>query len=301
MDMNGLITAMLLLLTPEVNPGTDVYIKLNDTAGKHQRISSVSYPGGADNLDMYNSIYGHGAVIENPWVAFRVYMDNRQSLDLYVKQTPRLELEETGFYTTPVQLSEGYGRDVLWAGKSIAAGSFRGFQNGSPVTIDSVAERGQRVIYSSAVEVTDKGWIYNGHRIDMTQIYKVRPDSRNLWVEISLEGAAPDDLFCVGIQKLETDNVGFIKKKGVAASWGRNVPDKEVPEISEQVGLALRIDPSYIVDVKTDELNYLFIVRPDKNGKIRYEVIACGDREKNGYKESGQWFDAILSDVELTR
>ena len=83
-----------------VNAQTDAYIKLHDKNAKHPRILSITYPGDANTLDMYNSIYGHGAVIENPWVAYRVYMDNRQSLDLYVKQTPQLELDVTGFYTT---------------------------------------------------------------------------------------------------------------------------------------------------------------------------------------------------------
>ena len=45
---------------------TDAYIKLYDHHGKHPRIVSITYPGDANSLDMYNSIYGHGAVIENP-------------------------------------------------------------------------------------------------------------------------------------------------------------------------------------------------------------------------------------------
>lgn len=272
---------------------TDAYIKLFDHHGKHPRIVSVTFPGNANTLDMYNSIYGHGAVIENPWVAFRIYMDNRQSLDLYVKQKPQMELDVTGFYTTPEQLAGGYGCDVLWAGKSIAAGSFRGWQNENPVTIDTVSERTQTVLSASCVEVVDRAWVYNGHKIDMSQKYSVKEDSRDLWVEITLEGHQDTDLFCTGIQKLESDNSGFIQKRGVAASWGKNVPDKSCPDIVEQVGLSLFIDTEYIVDVVEDELNYIFVIRPDRNGKIRYKVRAAGDREKDGFKSARQWFDFI--------
>ena len=271
---------------------TDAYLKLYDKNNKHPRIVSITYPGDANTREMYNSIYGHGAVIENPWVAYRVYMDNRQSLDLYVKQTPRLELDVTGFYTTPEQLEEGYGCDVLWAGQSIGAGSFRGFTD-QPVTIDTVASRTQTVLSDSSVEMVDKDWIFNGHPIQMTQTYSMMPDSRDLIVEIQLEGYTPDDIFATGIQKLETDNVGFIQPDGIAASWGSNVPDKKHPELIEEVGLAIQINPENIIEYREDEINYLYLLKPDKNGKIRYKVIASGNREKDGFKDASSWLSFI--------
>ncbi|WP_305257386.1 DUF4861 family protein, partial [uncultured Duncaniella sp.] len=119
-------------------PETKAYLKLNDKNKKHPEIQAIAFPGDVDNRQMYNSIYGHGVVLEGLYNAIRIYMDNRQSVDLYAKNTPRLELDSTGFYTTRKQLEQGYGRDVLWAGTSVALGSFRGWQNGSPVTIDTV-------------------------------------------------------------------------------------------------------------------------------------------------------------------
>lgn len=272
----------------------DAYIKLYDHSGKHPRIVSVAFPGDANIRNMYNSIYGHGAVIENPWVAYRVYMDNRQSLDLYVKQTPQLELDVTGFYTTPQQLEEGYGCDVLWAGQSIGAGSFRGYQD-KPVTIDTVATRTQTVLSNSSVEMVDKDWIFNGHPIQMKQTYSMLPDSRDLLVEIQLEGYMPEDVFATGIQKLETDNQGFFQPDGIAASWGSNVPDKKHPENIEEVGLAIQINPENIIEAKEDELNYLYLLKPNKEGKITYKVIASGNREKDGFKDASSWFSYIKS------
>jgi len=272
---------------------TDAYIKLNDKAGKHPRVVSVTFPGNADNLDMYNSIYGHGAVIENPWVAYRIYMDNRQSLDLYVKQMPRLELDATGFYTTPEQLDEGYGCDVLWAGKSIAAGSFRGWHDRQIFTIDNVRERMQTVLSPKSVEVADSAWRFNGHDINMTQTYSVEGDSEVLSVTVRLNGHTTDDLFCTGIQKLEMDNAGFIDHDGCAASFGRNVPDKNTPDIVETVALGIMVNPENIVEAYEDDLNYVFVVRPDSEGIITYKIIASGSRAKNFINSPTRWFDHI--------
>lgn len=206
-----------------------------------------------------------------------------------MKQTPQIELDVTGFYTTQDQLKEGYGIDVLWAGKSIAAGSFRGLKNDEPITIDSVASRTQRVIDDHTIQVIDKNWIYNGHPIQMTQTYSVLPNSRDLLVEIKLDGYLPDEVFATGIQKLETDNQGFIKADGRAASWGSNIPDKSHPEIVEQVGLGIIVEPDNVVSTQESELNYLIKVRPDNEGIIRYRVIACGDRERNGFTNYNDW------------
>lgn len=291
-----LIPASLLFsLAFSASAQTDAYIKLRDEKKTHPRIESITFPGDANTRYMYDAIYGHGAVIENPWVAYRVYMDNRQSLDLYVKQTPQLELDVTGFYTTPEQLKDGYGIDVLWAGKSIAAGSFRGLQNGEPMTIDSVASRTQKVIDDHTIQVIDNDWIYNGHPIQMTQTYSVLPNSRDLFVEIKLDGYLPDEVFATGIQKLESDNQGFINADGRAASWGSNIPDKKHPEIVEQVGLGIIVEPENVVSTEESDLNYLVKVRPNSDGIIRYRVTAAGDREKNGFSNYTDWSKYIRS------
>lgn len=296
-----MIKQLLALLVPLAGIGasaqTDAYIKLRDSKNKHPRILSVTFPGDADNLEMYNSIYGHGAVIENPWVAYRVYMDNRQSLDLYAKQRPQLELDVTGFYTTRDQLAQGYGCDILWAGKSVAAGSFRGWDGKAPMTIDKVQARTQSVIDSANVSVFDRAWEYNGHTIDMLQNYSVTGDDRDLYVTVTLKGHTPDDIFCTGIQKLESNNQGMVSPQGWAVSWGENVPDKGgAPDLTEGVGLAIVVDPANVVTTLEDDLNYLVLVRPDAEGVIRYRVIACGTREADGFRSYDQWKKYITAE-----
>ena len=116
---------------------------------------------------MYNGLYGHGAVFESRLAAScRICMDNRQSIDLYGKTSYRLEMDSTGFYTTPwKQLAQGqrFG-DILRAGQELAgAGSFRGYQNDKPCYIDTVAWRRQTILADgpvrTVVEVADGGWI----------------------------------------------------------------------------------------------------------------------------------------------
>ena len=273
---------------------THAYIKLNDKNKKYPRISAITYPGDVDNRQMYNSIYGHGAVLEGLYNAIRVYMDNRQSVDLYAKNRPQLELETTGFYTTAAQLDKGYGRDILWAGTSVAMGSFRGWQNGSPTTIDSVASRGQRVVTTgplrSVIEVSDRSWIYNGNPIDMTQRYTIYKGHRDYEVEVTLKGAPAKAVFATGVQKIMNDNEGFLRPDGLAGSWGNNVPDKNMPQVVDTLGLGISVSAPYLVKTLEDDVNYLTLLSPDRNGKIRYNITAAALRDEASPRDAKSWF-----------
>ncbi len=281
----------------EYEPMTNAYIKLRDEKKTHVKVNSVAFPGDINVKTTYNSIYGHGAVMEGMHNALRVYMDNRQSIDLYGKSTPRLELEVTGFYTTPEQLAEGYGRDILWAGKSVAAGSFRGYQDGAPCTIDTVSSRGQEIIASgplrSIIEVTDRDWIYNGTRHQMKQRYTMYAGRHDFDVDINITGITGNDRFCTGIQKLETDNHGFIDTDGLAGSWGSNIPDKKQPELVESLGLGLYVGPANNGGMVEDEYNYLSMLIPDADGNIHYSVNVGAEREAGGFKMAQTWFDNL--------
>lgn len=291
--MKAILSLALLPVCLGVSAQTDAYLKIHDSHGRHPRAVSIEFPGDTPFPADYDAIYGHGAVLENPFLAIRVYMDNRQSVDLYLKQTPRLELDHTGFYSTKEQVDSGYGCDVLFAGQSVGMGSFRGYEDGKPTLIENPETRKQTVIDDHTIQIHDKNWMHNGHPIQMTQTYTARPDAREIDVEVQLEGYQPDDLFCTGVQKIETANEGFIDPKGVAGSWGVNVPDKSQEEWTETIGLGIKICPCCLVEAKEDDLNYLFILKPNKEGKIRYTITATGLREKEGFKSANEWFEYL--------
>lgn len=284
------------------------YLKLRDEKKKYPEITEITYPGNSNNNVIYNTIYGHGAVMESMLNAWRIYVDNRQSIDLYGKKARQLELETTGFYTTPEQSAQGYGRDILWAGKSVAAGSFRGLTNGQPATIDTVATRTQRIIASgpirSIIEVEDKGWEINGKKVDMLQRYTQYGLNPYFTAEIFLKGPGADQVFCTGVQKIGDDGgEGFIGENGFAGSWGTNIPEKAHPEMTETLGIGIQVDPKNVVRSREDDVNYLVEVKPDANGKITFHVNFVSAMEKKAPKnleewrsKLEQWSRAVLAD-----
>ncbi|MBP5771047.1 MAG: DUF4861 domain-containing protein [Bacteroidaceae bacterium] len=299
-DMPAQTTAAFKVVCSSVSsqkqfrPRTAAFMKVWDRKYRYPYINSIEYQGRNEPLATYDAIYGHGAQWESELVGFRVYMDHRQSIDIYGKPTPQLILDQTNFYATREDWAAGRGCDILFAGQSVGAASFRGYVNGQPTYVDSVAARGQRIIASgpvrAIVEVTDKGWYYHGKSLQMRQLYTIYAGHRDVQVDISLAGEAIDnETFCTGVQKIELENEGFLFIDGLAGSWGKNVPDKAVEDWVEGVGLGVYVPAPYLVSTKEDSLNYLTLLRPH-NGHITYHLAICALMEKEGFRDAAQWF-----------
>ncbi len=276
-------------------PRTAAFMKVWDRKYRYPYINSIEYQGRNEPLATYDAIYGHGAQWESELVGFRVYMDHRQSIDIYGKPTPQLVLDKTNFYSTREDIANGLGCDILFAGPSVGAGSFRGYLNEQPTYVDSVEARGQRVIASgpvrAIVEVWDKNWWYNNKTLQMRQRYTIYAGHRDVQVDIQLAGPAIDDeLFCTGVQKLEMDNEGLMElTTGLVGSWGKNIPDKAAEDLVEGVGLGVSVDAPFLLAKKEDAYNYLTVLHP-VNGHITYHLAICALMEQGGFKDAKSWF-----------
>lgn len=287
-------------------------LQLRDKQDKHPDVLRVEAPG---KSNIFNDIYMHGITLESDVVGYRIYFDHRQNIDLYGKKHRRIELPVTQFYTSEEQLAEGYGVDVLWAGDAIGCGSFKDWKKGQPENWTEVGVRGQRVVTTgplrTIVEVYDLGVKEEDDLLyDMHQYYTLYAGHRDMQVEVQFtpsSGKKPfeKNFFCTGVQKVgETadeatrkghKSQGFVKKEGLAASWGCDYPDmgKKQQWAPEAVGLAVYVPKEYISETKEDKLNYLFVVQPDKKHCLRYHVSFCADKEDEGYHTAKDWFASL--------
>ena len=287
-------------------------LQLRDKQDKHPDVLRVETSG---KSNIFNDIYMHGITLESDVVGYRIYFDHRQNIDLYGKKQRRIELPVTQFYTSEEQLAQGYGVDVLWAGDAMGCGSFKDWKKGRLENWTEVGVRGQRVVTTgplrTVVEVYDLGVKDEDDLIyDMHQFYTLYAGHRDMQVEVQFtpsSGKKPFEkkFFCTGVQKVgETadeatrkghKSQGFVKKDGLAASWGCDYPDmgKKQQWAPEAVGLAVYVPKEYISDTKEDKLNYLFVVQPDKKHCLRYHVSFCADKEDEGYHTAKDWFASL--------
>lgn len=266
---------------------------LNDKYGKYPTINNIEAAGSSY---LFKDVFPHGAEFESELTAYRVYFDNRQNIDLYGKRKQGLELERTHFYSMKKDLDEGMGNDVLWAGGSMGCGTLREFKDGSPVLVENVKLRGERIIaygpLRTVVEMKDLGW--NGNNIKTH--YILYAGHREVEVQVFSDGPLAKWQMCTGVQKVGQEPFGWVKKNGLAVSWGKDYPDYGKKELyaPEAVGLAVYVPETYLADVAEDELQYMCVLKLDKQHTLKYFVTFCADMEKeSGFHSAAEWIEYV--------
>ena len=150
--------------------------------GPHQtRIVTVSY-GNQERIWRLRSDYQQrtaalfsrkieGLGWESERVAFRVYFDSRNAIDLYGKRRPTLQL---GMYAAPDYTyhdESPEGRDIYKVGDAIGIGAVAGLVDGKVIKVAEVKDRKWRIIASgpvrTMVELEYDGWNARGKIIDL--------------------------------------------------------------------------------------------------------------------------------------
>lgn len=260
-------------------------------------IESITARG--DCAYSYNLQHHHGVDFESELNGIRIYFDQRQTIDLYGKFKKRLELQDTQFYTTDEQKTQGYGDDVLWVGNTFGLGAFRGWDGEQPTMIDPVRSRTQRVIsygpLRTIVEVFDRGWQLPNtptpQTVNMTLRYTQYAGHRDTDVDVLFNRDASAHRFSTGIINVKGSEE-FSDNKGLRACWGTDYPSTDTLKWKrETVGLAILIPREYIhSEEPANKDNYAFVVSP-KGKAMHYKIAYCSDNEEFGYHSAKEWFD----------
>ena len=276
-------------------------------------ISSLTVENGTNP---YWQLHHHGPAFENKLVAYRIYFDHRQTVDIYGKYHQGLELRDTQFYPDSLQKASGYGDDVLWVGSTLGLGTLRGWNGQEPVMLEDVARRTLRILAKgplrTIIEVVDEGWnaprpstlrsasplATNGTQepphstITATTRYTLYAGRRDCMVEVRFDRPADGYQFCTGIINVK-NSVEFTDHEGLRGCWGTDWPVSAKDSAGhkrETVGLGICIPRKYLADeLPKDKRNYPFVVStPDC--EMHYAISFSSDNEDFGYHSAAHWF-----------
>lgn len=260
---------------------------------KHARAESLTVPG---KSNVYNLIYGHGPMMESELVGYRIYFNQKQTIDPYGKFKQRLELESCSFYPTDEQLSAGYGDDVLMVGNSCGIGALKGWDGNKATHIEPIASRTERVVTYGPVrailEVSVKGWNYQNSRIDMTQRYMLYAGHRDLQIDCLFSEPLQEQTFTVGVQHIMgTETVMESDHQGLVGSWGRHWPVTDtVKYAKETIGIATYVPQRYVRKEVSDPDNFLYLISAPKERQFSYFTMFTSRKEEFGYPDAPTWF-----------
>ena len=279
--------------------------KIKSTNKQDLYISSLTVDNGTNP---YWMLHHHGPAFENDMVAYRIYFDERQTVDIYGKYRRALELRDTQFYPDSEQKAAGYGDDVLWVGTTFGVGAMRGWYKGAMQMLKDVESRTLSVVsrgpLRTVVKVVDKGWnprypdtCTPDERIDMTIYYTLYAGRRDCQVDVIFSRNASALQLSTGLVNVKQSNE-YSDGKGLRGCWGTDWPVSEKDSVGhkrETVGLGICIPSSNVIrELPADESNYPFVVG-NIGTLMRYYITFASDNETfpEGMHSAKAFFDYL--------
>ena len=268
-------------------------------------ISSLTVDNGTNP---YWMLHHHGPAFENDMVAYRIYFDERQTVDIYGKYRRALELRDTQFYPDSEQKAAGYGDDVLWVGKTFGVGAMRGWNKGAMQMLQDVESRTLSVVsrgpLRTVVKVVDKGWnprypdtCTPDERIDMTTYYTLYAGRRDCQVDIIFSRNASRLQLSTGLVNVKQSRE-YSDGRGLRGCWGTDWPVSEKDSVGhkrETVGLGICLPSTNVIsELPADKDNYSFVVGNIATS-MRYHITFASDNETfpEGIHSAKAFFDYL--------
>ncbi|KAA6301090.1 MAG: hypothetical protein EZS26_002770 [Candidatus Ordinivivax streblomastigis] len=269
---------------------------LRNTEGKHVPVQAITVPG---NSNIYNQLHHHGPAFESEWVAYRLYFDQKQTVDIYGKFNKGFEIQESQFYPTDEQLARGFGDDVLRVGGSCGVGTLKGWNGTKAVHIEPVHSLTERILTYGPVRIIVEAevneWKYQGSVLNMVNRYILYAGHRDLTIETFFEKPLKEEIFCTGIQDIK-GSLSYSDHEGLIACWGTDWPVNDtVKYAKETVGLAAYIPSKYVKKEVRDKINYLYTLSAQGESYIKHYATFTSLKETFGYKTPEEWFASIRS------
>ncbi|MDR1524518.1 MAG: DUF4861 domain-containing protein, partial [Tannerella sp.] len=265
---------------------------ISDRDGKHVPVSSLTIPG---TSNIYNQLHHHGPAFESELIAYRIYFDHKQTVDIYGKFNKGLEIEESQFYPTDGQLARGFGDDVLLVGGSCGLGALKGWNGTEATHITPVQSLTESILacgpVRTVVDVVSSGWQYQGAVLRMTVRYILYAGHRDCEVQAFFDKPLKRERFAAGVLNIK-GSIPFSDHNGLIACWGTDWPVNDtVKYAKETVGLAVCLPPETVLSEISDKLNYLYQIGAEGKRGFTYHITFTSMKETFGYKTPEAWFD----------
>ncbi len=267
-------------IAPNACPEREGYTVIQ-AEGKTRHCYPITSWRDTPEVDTYHQLHHHGVAVESELMAYRIYFDKKQTIDVYCKRTPRLELATSYWYPNDSLLAEHYGDDILRVSGTVGVGSVK-YWNDKLFHIEHVDERQQWISRqtpdTAIINVADINWVlpedknnsHNSRNVrNMTIQYTMCAEHRDMRCDVYLSDKING--LCTGVQCIPAKNpapdsdttVIYLPNGTLLASWGTDWPVNDTVKFAkETVGLGVFIPKEFAGTPIQDKRNNLCLLIP---------------------------------------
>ena len=288
----------------EVTPET--YAEISIKKGGSWKEGSREYVGGAfenvDELVVPEEHTDHSWYIryegpgwENKQIAYRLYLDWRNAMDIFGKKVDTLVLPYVGTDGfDSYHNNAAWGQDILKAGKSMGIGGYGRFIGDTIAHFDEVARTSVKVANEeahSSVTIDYEGWKTGDVTTDLKSVISIFPEDRFLKAELTPNTSF--DGLATGIVKF--DDIPVMEATSESGAWAyiATYGVQTLAGENDQLGMAIfyKTDQAKATEGPHDHL----VVFNASTETQTYYILSAWDQEQDGIK-SKEAFEQDLTE-----
>lgn len=229
---------------------------------------------------------------ESENIAFRIYFDPRNAIDIYGKRRRSLQLRLYATPEYPYHDESPEGRDIFRVGGAIGLGAVAAWVDGKVVKAADVKERTWRIInvgpVRAVVELEYRDWELGEKTINARSRIIMWAGEHGFYHTIEIDPQSSATIV-TGIPlrgDIPLMRSGSGEKGGAAwmGTWGEQVlgPGATATEMiaGQNLGLAI-VAADQKTEFAEDQVNYLLKLTP-QNGQVAWYAMAAWDQENKG-------------------
>lgn len=250
--------------------------------GKFSDTNTLQVP--RQHRDHSNYIKFEGPGWESDKIGYRLYLDQRNAIDIFGKKTSEMVLSKVGSDDfESYHHMEDWGMDIFKVGKSLGIGSL-GFWTGTHAQrVEKTDGVSCEVMNGSAmgskVRISYDGWELENYKTDLIATLSIASKSRMTKHNILLESDLPN--LCTGI--IKNSNAEVILPKQMSTGWRYFATYGKQSLNNDNLGLFIVYRDSDIMEITEDEHSYVLVLMP-KNKQLDYYFGAAWELEPGGIK-----------------
>ncbi len=236
-----------------------------------------------EHTDHSFDIRFEGPGFENRHIAYRLYLDWRNAIDLFGKYSDTIVLPKIGLDGFDSYHEKCvWGSDILKVGKGMGIGSIGRFVNNAVLhfnNVDSTFVKIENSKKQSSVYVNYFGWNTANEKVDLKSKLSVFPDE--YFVKHTITASKSTQGICTGIVKLK--NLELIKAESTNKKWAYIATYGAQSMFSDNLGMAIFYETATVENVIEGVDDHLLIFKPTI-APISFYFLGTWEKEKAGLK-----------------
>lgn len=253
-------------VSPAYAPRTDAQ-NYKRISGVLQSLDDDEGPGLKRDQTLYRF---DGVGWESELVGYRLYLDERNAVDIHGKRKRALQWKFMGTTDVDYQQDSDWGMDILHVGPALGVGGIGFWVADSVLKPHTLERRRCRIVargpVRAVVRIDYAGWEVGGEKVDLTSFFTICAGDRVSEHRVILRKGQLPKTLVTGIVKHPSGNTIWDPKEGSLSTLGAQ------SRVNDQLLMALNVVSSSVVKRTEDEYNQLLLLTIELNKPLTFLI-----------------------------